>query len=42
MATALTTALKGKPVDKMNRHNIMFLACVVVKQVAMEMVFGDL
>ena len=33
---------KGTPAEKLNKHNIMFCACVVVKQVAMEMGIGDL
>ena len=33
---------KGTPVDMMDKHNIMFCACVVVKQIAMEMGVGEL
>ena len=33
---------KGTPVDKINKHNFMFCACVVVKQVTKEMGVGEL
>ena len=33
---------KGSPIDKMEKHRILFYSCAIVKQVAMQMGVGEL